>query len=78
MTLDRAGLVLGGDLRVQAQTHRVVDRIVYFSLHCRTDHGALVDYDVASNAVDLIRHRPDSALDIDVVDTTDAGGARKQ
>ncbi len=72
MTLYRAGLVLGGDFRVQAQTHRVVDGIVYFSLQCRTENGTLVDYDVASVAVDLIRRRPDGALDIDVVDTTDA------
>lgn len=71
MSLYRAGLVLGGDFRVQAQTHRVVDGIVYFSLHCRTEDGALVDYDVASVAVDLISRRPDGALDIDVVDTTD-------
>ncbi len=71
MSLYRAGLVLGGDFRVQAQAYRVVDGIVYFSLHCRTEDGALVDYDVASVAVDLIRRRPDGALDIDVVDTTD-------
>lgn len=75
MTLYRAGLVLGGDFRVQAQAYRVVDGFVYFSLHCRTEDGALVDYAVASVAVDLIRRRPDGALDIDVVDTTDDADA---
>lgn len=48
---------------------------MYFSLHCRTEKGELVDYAVASVAVDLIRRRPDGALDIDVVDTTDDADA---
>ncbi|MDZ7912950.1 MAG: hypothetical protein U5O16_14135 [Rhodococcus sp. (in: high G+C Gram-positive bacteria)] len=77
MALYRAGLVLGGDFRVQAQTHRVVDGIVYFSLHCRTQQGTLTDYAVASITVDLLRSRADGTLDIDILATSDAPPAKR-
>ncbi|MBT2263401.1 hypothetical protein [Rhodococcus erythropolis] len=40
--------------------------------------GVCGDYNVASVAVHLIRRRPGGALDIDVVDTADAGGTHAQ
>ncbi|GAA3145706.1 hypothetical protein GCM10020255_024830 [Rhodococcus baikonurensis] len=75
MALYRAGLVLGGDFRVQAQAYRVVGGIVYFSLHCRTEQGTFMDYDVASITVDLLRSRADGTCDIDILAASGAPSA---
>lgn len=71
----RAGLVLGADFRVQAQAYRVVGGIVYISLHCRTEQGTFMDYDVASIAVDLLRSRADGKFDIDILAASGAPSA---